>query len=66
MAGSKLKGSNFQIREDYSSRVRLARKNLYLFAQEKKRPFKIRFDKLFMENKQFTYNADTASVVEVK
>lgn len=64
--GGKLKGTSFSIREDYSARVRLARKKLYLYAQERRLPFKIRFDKLIIGNKRFVYDAQTDSVIEFK
>lgn len=64
-ASSKLKNSSFSIREDYSARVRLARKKLFSFGQHSSTSFKIRFDKLIMSNKQLVYDAGTDSVVEL-
>lgn len=64
-ASSKLKNSPFSVREDYSARVRLARKKLFSYGKQSTAFFKIRFDKLIMNNKQFVYNAGTDSVVEL-
>ncbi|XP_070391007.1 uncharacterized protein [Dermacentor albipictus] len=63
---SKLKGTNFSIREDYSARVRQARRKLYLHGQQSGRSFKLRFDKLLLDGKQFTYNAESDCIVELR
>lgn len=65
-ATPKLKNSAYSIREDYSARVRLARQKLYNFAQEHGGKYKIRFDKLVMNEKQFFYDAESDSVLETK
>lgn len=66
-AGPKLKGSSISIREDFSARVRLARKKLYAYAkQNNSDSFKIRFDKLQMDEKQFYYDAQSDAVLEAK
>lgn len=66
-AGPKLKDSLFSVREDYSARVRLARKKLFLYAQESKFvSFKIRFDKLIVDKKPFVYDAESDRVIELK
>lgn len=66
-AGAKLKGSQISIREDFSSGVRLARKKLYAYAKQSDfSSFKMRFDKLQMNGKQFCYDAQSDSVLEVK
>ncbi|XP_077506721.1 uncharacterized protein LOC144115957 [Amblyomma americanum] len=64
-ASSELKDTSFSIREDLSARVRLARKKLYLYAFQYESKFKIRYDKLVMNNKQFIYKAESDSVVEL-
>ncbi|XP_077552427.1 uncharacterized protein LOC144166812 [Haemaphysalis longicornis] len=61
----KLKETPFFVREDYSARVRLARQKLYSFGQQSNASFKIRFDKLSIDKKQYTYDAMTDSVVEL-
>lgn len=61
----KLKETPFFIREDYSARVRLARQKLYSFGQQSNTIFKIRFDKLSIDKKQYTYDAITDTVVEL-
>lgn len=66
LAGPKLKDTSFSIREDYSAKVRVARKKLFTYGQQNNASFKIRFDKLLIGKKVFTYNADTDSVVELK
>ncbi|XP_049267703.1 uncharacterized protein LOC125760039 isoform X2 [Rhipicephalus sanguineus] len=63
---SKLKGTTFSIREDYSARVRQARRKLYDHGMLSGKPFKLRFDKLLLENKQFSYHAESDSVVELQ
>lgn len=65
-ATPKLKNTEFAVREDYSARVRLARKKLYLYAEPTKNQFKIRFDRLHMNKKQFVYNAESDTVIELK
>lgn len=63
----KLKNSSFSVREDYSARVRLARKKLFLYAQERQLvAFKIRFDKLIVDKKHFVYDAGSDRVIELK
>lgn len=62
----KLKNTSFVIREDYSARVRLARRKLFHYAQEKNLAFKIRFDKLIVGNKQYTYDSATDAVIELQ
>lgn len=63
-SGSKLKGSQFAVREDLSPSVRLARSKLFQFATPQNVPFKIRFDKLRMLNKCFVYDAASDRVKE--
>ncbi|XP_070381892.1 uncharacterized protein [Dermacentor albipictus] len=65
IAGPKLKETPFSVREDYSAKVRLARKKLFSYAQQTNASFKIRFDKLVIGRKLFTYNAETDAVVEL-
>ncbi|XP_075543263.1 uncharacterized protein LOC142577688 [Dermacentor variabilis] len=66
-AGPELKGTAISIREDFSSRVRLARKKLYAYAkQNNASTFKIRFDKLQMNDRQFLYDVQSDSVLQVK
>lgn len=64
-AGSKLKGSSISILEDFSSCVRLARKKYVYAKQSNASSFKIRFDKLQMDEKQFCYDVQSDSVLEV-
>lgn len=61
----KLKETAFFIREDYSARVCLARQKLYSFGQQSNATLKIRFDKLTIDKKRYTYDAMTDSIVEL-
>lgn len=61
-ATSQLKNSGYTVREDYSARVRLARKKLFAYAQQNNAAFKMRFNKLVIGSKQYVYN-DTADTV---
>ncbi|XP_042142662.1 uncharacterized protein LOC120840287 [Ixodes scapularis] len=63
--GFKLKDSVYAIREDLSDAVRTARNKLYLFAQSQNETFKIRYDKLHMNNKCYKYDVSSDSVIEV-
>lgn len=65
-SGSKLKGSDFAVRPDLSEAVRLARSKLFLYAQPQNVPFKVRFNKLYMAGKCFSYDAATDSVMEAR
>ncbi|XP_072143579.1 uncharacterized protein [Dermacentor andersoni] len=64
-AASKLKGSSFAVREDFSMRVRAARQKLYSFGIQTGSQFKIRFDRLILKNKQFVYDSESDSVIEL-
>ena len=64
-AASKLKGSSFAVREDYSARVRTDCKKLHTFGVQTGSQFKIRFDKLLIADKQFVYDADSDSVIQL-
>lgn len=55
--GYKLKGSQFAIGEDFSLSVRTARKKLLEFARSQNKPYKLRFDKLTIEGKQYIYDS---------
>lgn len=60
----KLKGSRLSLSKDFSLRVRSERKKLLDFAKEHNEKFKLRFNRLIMGTKTFTYNATTDCVVE--
>ncbi|KAH6922487.1 hypothetical protein HPB50_014906 [Hyalomma asiaticum] len=55
-------GSSFAVREDYCAPVRASRKKLHKFGVQMGSQFKIRFDKLLIDDKQFAYDADSDSV----
>lgn len=54
VAGHKLKETSFAVREDYSAKVRLARKKFLAYGQQSKATFKIHFDKLII-GKNFSF-----------
>lgn len=64
--GPKLKDTSYAIRDDYSTRLQTARKMLFNYARERSTNFKIRFDKLTMNGRQFIYNSETNSLQEVQ
>lgn len=65
-SGFKLKNTPFAVREDFSLAVRIARARLLAFAKEKNVPFKLRFDKLKLDNRTYEYNHDTNCITEVR
>lgn len=64
-SGRKLKGTSFAVREDFSASVRLARRKLFEFASARNVPFKIRFDKLHINNQQFFFDHVSGTVERV-
>ncbi|XP_075726224.1 uncharacterized protein LOC142767862 [Rhipicephalus microplus] len=59
---SKLKGTEFALSEDYSSKVRQDRKKLIQFAKDRKAEYKLHFNKMKIGNQTFVYNAETDTV----
>ncbi|XP_075730283.1 uncharacterized protein LOC142772067 [Rhipicephalus microplus] len=62
--GPQLKHTNFSIGEDFSHRVRNARKHLLAFAKVKSGPFLLRYKTLFMGSKRYVFNEATENVEE--
>ncbi|XP_077544840.1 uncharacterized protein LOC144158033 [Haemaphysalis longicornis] len=60
---AKLKGTEFALGEDYSSKVRLERKNLIQFAKDREAEYKLRFIKMKIGNETFVYNAETDTLI---
>lgn len=55
-SGPKLKGTTYAIREDFSATVRLARRKLLQHARQIGTPFRLRFDKMIIDNSCYTYD----------
>ncbi|XP_040075232.3 uncharacterized protein LOC120847503 [Ixodes scapularis] len=60
----KLKGTRVAISEDFPISVRLARRHLLDFAKPKGTTYKLRHDKLFLDNKCYVYDAALGAVKE--
>ncbi|XP_042148675.1 uncharacterized protein LOC121837193 [Ixodes scapularis] len=60
----KLKGTRVAISEDFPISVRLARRHLLDFAKPKGTTYKLRHDKLFLDNKCYVYDAALGAVRE--
>lgn len=60
----KLKDTGVSVSEDYAKNVQFARKKLLEFARTQGSPFKLRFDKLVIGDKQFHFNYATSHVYE--
>ncbi|XP_077534579.1 uncharacterized protein LOC144146509 [Haemaphysalis longicornis] len=60
---AKLKGTEFALSEDYSSKVILERKKLIQFAKDREAEYKLRFNKMKIGNETFVYNAETDTVI---
>ncbi|XP_064488326.1 uncharacterized protein LOC135400418 [Ornithodoros turicata] len=58
-AGRFLKDTGISVTGDYSLTVRTARKHLLGFAKSQSAPFKLRFDKLLLNGKLYTFNHAT-------
>ncbi|XP_064479615.1 uncharacterized protein LOC135392868 [Ornithodoros turicata] len=63
-AGRFLKDTDISATGDYSLTVRTARKHFLAFAKSQSVPFKLRFDKLLLNGKLYTFNHETSSIVE--
>lgn len=65
LCGHKLKGSPYSLSEDYSPNVRTARKFLLDFARAQNVSFKLRFDKLHIGSRTYSYDSQSLSVKEI-
>ncbi|XP_049268671.1 uncharacterized protein LOC119383916 [Rhipicephalus sanguineus] len=59
----KLKDSGISISEDYSPNTRIARKNLAAFAKDKSTPYKLRHNKLIIDNCVYVFDRATQKVI---
>ncbi|XP_049520487.1 uncharacterized protein LOC125944211 [Dermacentor silvarum] len=62
---SKLKEGNISVSDDYSPATRLARKKLVEFGKSQPLTFKLRFNKLYINKKCYTYNPADDCVREI-
>ncbi|XP_075543269.1 uncharacterized protein LOC142577695 [Dermacentor variabilis] len=58
-----LRGSSYSISEDYSANTRHARKQLIEFGKSQQKPFKLRYDKLIVDNRSYKYDNTTNRVI---
>lgn len=65
-SGSKLKSTDYAVREHFSLRIRQARKKLFEFAKPRSSFFKIRYDKLLLDDCCYVYDAVSDRVVQSK
>ncbi|XP_040063069.1 uncharacterized protein LOC115323763 [Ixodes scapularis] len=63
--GFKLKNSNFSVGEDFSDKVRYERKQLVEFAKSQQKPFKLRFDKIIIDDKRYYFDNTEGRVKEM-
>lgn len=63
-AQSKLKTTNLSITEDFSAATRHARKKLVEYGKTLNTTFRLRYNKLYVDNKCFMYDSATDSVFE--
>uniref|UniRef100_L7LWR8 Putative tick transposon n=1 Tax=Rhipicephalus pulchellus TaxID=72859 RepID=L7LWR8_RHIPC len=59
----KLKDSGISISEDYSHSTRIARKSLVAFAKDKSTPYKLRHNKLIIDNCVYVFDHATQKVI---
>lgn len=64
-AAHKLKGTGVAISNDYPANVRQARRNLIAFSKTLPATSKLRFDRLYADDKCYRYDASTSSVQEI-
>lgn len=64
-SGGKLKETQYAVREDLSLSVRTARTKLFNYGKSLNSLFKIRFDKLYVNDRCFQYDSTTDSVTEI-
>ncbi|XP_042148591.1 uncharacterized protein LOC121837154 isoform X1 [Ixodes scapularis] len=64
-SGGKLKETQYAVREDLSLSVRMARTKLFNYGKSLNSLFKIRFDKLYVNDRCFQYDSTTDSVTEI-
>ncbi|XP_042148516.1 uncharacterized protein LOC121837114 [Ixodes scapularis] len=60
----KLKRSGFSISDDFSPAVQFARRRLLDYASEQNAQFKLRYNKLTIGNRTYTYDPDNGTVFE--
>lgn len=63
-AASKLKGTKISIGEDYSRNIRQEREKLIAFARERGAKIKLRYNKLTLDGKTYSYDSTSDSVRE--
>lgn len=65
-SGSKLKGTDFSIRQDVSRSVRAVQKRLLAFGKEQPEKYKLRHDKLIIGERVYVYEAVSDCIVQLK
>lgn len=63
-AASKLKGTKISVSEDYSRHIRQEREKLIAFARERGARIKLRYNKLTLDGKTYSYDSTSDSVHE--
>nr|XP_037273875.1 uncharacterized protein LOC119166656 [Rhipicephalus microplus] len=60
---ARLKGTNYKITADFSPATRLARKKLVEFGRTQRKPFKLRYDKLILDNTTYLFDSTEQKVI---